>query len=303
MRHFLFRLLLLGTALDGALAQYALQIGNVAWPGGYRCFSGTEYPNTVNFTLAKTENGSRAYAVTAGPSTTTGNFNRQLSSGLNRLNYQLYPANARSFILKAPPSATANEVISGRSHAQAGTGIPLSFLFCIPPGQIVFPGTYTDSITVSVYRNYNDPGNPMNSRTITLSAVVIPEAVLAVVPRGSGFSDSTSQNLNFGTLTQGQRLGCDLLVRRNTGCNLTFSSLNNGVLKAIPTPTTDQVPYVCTVNGTRLNLATRRQISLPAGLSSSADGERLPIDITIGNLADAAAGDYQDQIVIAVVAN
>ena len=237
-------LFLLAAGLNVATAQYSLQIGNVTWtgsPGGYNCFSSTEYPNTVNFTLTKTGNGNRSYAVAAGPSTTTGNYNRQLRSGANRLDYQLYTSSARSFALKAPPTATANEVISGSSNAKSGTVLPLDFTFFIPPNQLVLPGIYTDQITVSVYRSYNDTRGPMDTRTITIRAVVISGAILSLVPTGSGFSGNTSQNLNFGTLTQDKSLGCDLLIRKNTSCNITFSSINSGVMKAIPTPTSDQV--------------------------------------------------------------
>ena len=305
MRCFLLGLILFGTMLDAAVAQYSLQIGNVAWvgsPGGYSCFSSAEYPNTVNFTITKTEAGNRRYAVTAGPSATTGTYNRQLRSGVSRLNYQLYTTSARSFVLKAPTSATANEVISGSSNAGVGTAIPLSFTFYIPPNQLVLPGTYTDQITVSIYRSYSDTHAPVNTRTITLTVVVVPAAILSLVPSGSGFSGSTSQNLNFGTLTPGKSLGCDLLVRKNTGCNISFSSLNGGVMRLIPSPTSDAVAYSCTVNGSLLNLATPAQLSLPAGLSPSQEGNRLPIHITIGDPGNAAAGDYQDQITITVVA-
>lgn len=305
MRRFILGLCLLGTMLDVAVAQYSLQIGNVVWagsPGGYNCFSSTEHPNTVNFTITKTQVGNRTYAVTAGPSTTTGNYSRQLRSGANRLNYQLYTTSARSFVLKAPTSATASEVISGSSNARRGTVIPLSFTFYIPPSQLVLPGTYTDQIRISIYRRYNDTSAPMATRTITLTAVVIPAAILSLVPSGSGFSGSTSQNLNFGTLTLGESLGCDLLIRKNTSCNVSFSSLNSGVMKFIPTPTADAVTYSCTVNGSLLNLATPAQMNLPPGVSPSQDGNRLPINITIGDPANAAAGDYQDQITITVVA-
>ena len=305
MRHFIFSLFLLSIVSDAADAQYSLQIGNVNWtgsPGGYNCFSSTEYPNTVNFTITKTENGKRAYAVTAGPSANTGNYTRQLASGPNRLDYQLYTTSARNFVLKAPTVATAGEVISGSSNAKSGTVFPLSFTLYIPPSQLVLPGTYTDQVSIRIYQSYNDTGVLMDSRTITITAVVIPGAALSLVPTGSGFSASTSQNLNFGNLALGQNQGCDLLVRKNTGCNITFSSLNGGVMKIIPTPTADQVPYACTVNGSLLNLATTAQMNLPSGVSPSQDGNRLPINITIGDPADASAGDYQDQIIITVVA-
>jgi len=124
-------------------------------------------------------------------------------------------------------------------------------------------------------------------------------AAMCLVPTGSSFSSSsTSQTLNFGNLAQGQVLSCDLLVRKNTSCTLSFNSANQGVLKMSP-PTSDQIPYTCTVNGTALNLSTTATMNLPSGVSTG-DGTRLPIAITIGNLGYPAAGNYSDAVTITV---
>ncbi len=295
----------MAAGLNVATAQYSLQIGNVTWtgsPGGYNCFSGTAYPNTVDFTITKQQPGRQDYAVAAGPSGNTGSYSRQMASGANRLGYQLYTTSGLNNVLKTPPTASATEVISGSMSHGSGLVIPLSFVLYISPNQLVPPGIYTDQITISVYDSYNDTRAPMATRTITITAVVIPGAALSLVPSGSSFNGNTSQSLNFGTLTQDKSLGCDLLIRKNTSCNITFSSINSGVMKAIPTPTSDHVPYACTVNGNLLNLATPAQMNLPSGVSPSQDGNRLPINITVGDPANAAAGDYQDQITITVVA-
>jgi spore coat protein U-like protein len=305
MRAFIVGLFWYAYALHASAGTFSLQIGNVTWsgsPGGYSCFNSTEYPNTVNFTITKTSDGIRFYAVTAGPSATPGNYSRQMASGPNRLNYQLYTSSARSYVLEAPPAANSSEVISGISFAAYGTVIPLSFTFYIPPGQLVPAGTYTDQVSVRIYRFYNDTAAPQDSRTVTITAVVVPAAVLSVVPAGSGFSSSTSQDLDFGELTLGESLGCDLLIKKNTGCNITFSSLNRGVMKGIPTPTADAVPYACTVNSSLINLATPALVTLPSGVSPAPNGVRLPVSITVGDPSNAAAGDYQDEITITVVA-
>src|SRR6267142_1343872 len=146
--------LLLLSALSSRAATYSLQISDVTWmgsPGGYDCFTSAAYPNTVNFTITKTANGRKSYAVTAGTSANTGSYTRQLRAGGSRLNYQLYTTSAMNYALKAPPTALANEVLSGSLPGPAGQVIPLSFVFFIPPGQVVPPGTYTDQVTISIY--------------------------------------------------------------------------------------------------------------------------------------------------------
>jgi len=298
---------LLGLLLTGAVADgqnYSLQIGNVTWsgsPGGYNCFNNTAYPNTVNFTITKLVTGTKSYAVTAGPSGNSGNYTRRLASGANTLNYQIYTSSAMSYVLEAPPTANSHQVISGSSNAGRRTVIPLSLTFYIPPSQLVPPGTYSDLITMSIFNSYNDNGAPQATATIQFSAIVAPTAILCLVPTGSSFnSSSTSQTLNFGTLAQGQILGCDLLVLKNTSCTVSFNSANLGVLKTTPVATSDQIPYTCTVNGTVLNLATTASLTLPSGVSTSQDGTRLPVTITIGNLGYPAAGNYSDIITVTV---
>ena len=294
--------LLLGAIFCSNAQNYTLQIGNIIWlggPGGYNPFSTTDYPNTVNFTITKNANGNKSYSVMAGTSATSGSYTRQMASGANRLNYQLYTTSAMTYVLEAPTVATVNEAINGKTNAKAGTVIPLSFLFYVPPGQVVAAGTYTDTVIVGIYNAFNST-SPMTSKSITITTVVAASAALSIVPTGSAFSTSTSQTLAFGTLATGQALGCDLLIKQNTSATVTFSSANHGVMKAIPTPDADQIPYTFAANGITLNLASTANLLLPTGVSTT--GTRLPINVTIGNISEAGAGNYQDQVTITVTA-
>jgi spore coat protein U-like protein len=297
--------LLLG-ALNSMAANYSLQISDVTWmgsPGGYDCFTGAAYPNTVNFTITKTANGRKDYALTAGTSANTGSYTRQLSSGGSRLNYQLFTTSGMNYNLKAPPSAQANEVLSGSVPGPGGQVIPLSFVFFIPPGQVVPPGTYTDQVTISIYDAYDSVGSPQATRTITISAVVVAGAAMSIVPTGGPFNSSRPQyTLNFGTLSTGQQQSCDVLIKQNNNCTLYYSSANRGVLQQVPVPTTDQIPYSCMVAGAMLDLSQAGSLSLPPGISPGSDGARYPVNITIGNVGNASAGTYEDQITITVQA-
>ena len=294
--------LLLGALFSSNAQNFTLQLANITWvggPGGYNPFSATAYPNTINFTITKNSTGSRSYSVMAGTSATSGNYNRQMASGANRLNYQLYTTSAMTYVLQAPTIATANNDINGTSSAARGTVIPLSFLFYVPPNQVVAAGTYSDTVIVGIYNAYNSP-TPMTSKSITITTVVAASADLSIVPTGSAFSTSTSQTLAFGTLATGQVLGCDLLVKKNTSTTVTFNSANHGVMKAIPTPAADQIPYTFVANGTTLNLASTANLALPTGVNAT--GMRLPISVTIGSLSGVGAGNYQDQVTITVTA-
>lgn len=299
-------MLLFAAVLGAAAASYTLQIGNVVWTGGgggYACFSSTAYPNTVNFTITKTGTGRANYAVTAGPSQNTGTYTRKLKSGGSLLNYELYTTGAMNFQWKAPTTATANEVMSGSLSGQSQV-VPLSFVFFIPPGQVVPPGTYTDRVTVSVYRAYNSTSSPYDTRTITLTVTVRADAAVSIVPTGSAFnSSSPNLNLDFGTLAPGQTRNCDVLIKKNSDCTVSFSSDNNGVLKAVPTPTADQIPYTASAAGIAVDLAHSGSTVLPGGIPAGPDGNRYPVTVTIGNYGVVAAGTYQDRITLTVVAN
>ena len=303
---FITGLFLCASLLGATAANYTIQIGNVNWigsAGGYACFSGTAYPNTVNFTITKAAAGRQNYAVTAGPSKNTGNYTRQLSSGGNSLNYALYTTSAMTYQLKAPTTAIANEVISGSIAGQASQVVPLSYIFYVTPGQVVPPGTYTDQITFSVYPAYNSTGTPDATQTITLTVVVAAGAAISIVPTGRSFDSSAPQlTLDFGALQAGQTRSCDVLIKQNNNCTVNYSSANNGVLKQIPTPTADQIPYTLSASGLNIVLTQPGSILLPSGISPQPDGNRYPISITIGTLGNPAAGTYQDQITITVVA-
>jgi hypothetical protein len=297
---------LCASLLGAEAANYTIQIGNVSWSGsagGYACFSGTAYPNTVNFTITKAANGRQNYAVTAGPSQNTGNYTRQLRSGGNSLNYVLYTTSAMTYQLKAPTTAVATEVISGSVAGLASQVIPLSFLFFVAPGQVVPPGTYTDQITFSVYPAYNSTGAPDITQTITFSVVVGAGAAISIVPTGSSFNSAAPQlTLDFGTLQTGQAKSCDVLILQNNNCTVNYTSANKGVLKQIPTPTADQIPYTLSASGLNIDLTQPGSITLPSGVSPQPNGNRYPLIITIGTLGNPAAGTYQDQIIISVVA-
>lgn len=298
--------LLLLSALSSMAANYSLQISDVTWlgsPGGYDCFTSAAYPNTVNFTITKTANGRKSYAVTAGTSANTGSYARQLRSGGSRLNYQLYTTSAMNYALKEPPAAIATEVLSGSLPGPSGQVVPLSFVFFIPPGQVVPPGSYTDRITVSIYDAYNSVGAPQATRTITIRATVIAGAAVSIVPTGAPFNAGRPQyTLNFGLLSTGQQQSCDVLIKQNNNCTVFYSSANRGVLRQVPVPTTDQIPYSLMAAGVTLDLSQPGSIALPPGISPGPDGSRYPVTITIGSVGNATAGTYEDQVTITVQA-
>jgi hypothetical protein len=293
-------------AMGCAGADYSLQISDVTWigsPGGYDCFSSAAYPNTVDFTITKNATGRKSYAVTAGPSMNTGSYTRRLRSGSMSLDYQIYTTSTMNYIMKAPLAAQPNEVLSGSVPGKGGQVVPLSFVFFIPPGQVVAPGNYTDQVTFSIYDAYNSINAPQVTKIVTLRVAVAASAAMSIVPTGGSFNSSRPQyTLNFGALSTGQRQSCDVLIKQNNNCTVFYSSANRGVLKQVPVPSSDQIPYTCSAAGSLIDLSQPGNIGLPGGISPGSDGARYPIEITIGNIDGASAGNYEDQITLTVQA-
>ena len=285
---------------------FTIQVSNVTWPGqtgsGYYVFDAAAYPYAANFTITKSKNGIHQYFVTFSRNS-SGNYNRVLKNGSNQLSYQLYKEAALTTVLEALPDATSSQVISGSTPAANPSVVALTFYVHIPPGQVLAPGTYTDTVTLSVYDGSFPGGTLENSATITISAQVRAVADLALVASGAAFTASTSRALNFGALSSGQNLGCDLRVRSNIGYNIALASQNLGVLKA-SSPITFTIPYAMTIRGQALDL-TQTQATFPSTPPSITDnnGQAYPIAVTIGNFTNPPAGTYSDVVTVTVTTN
>lgn len=276
---------------------YTLQISDINL-GSYDINNGIVYPAT--FTITKQKMGRANYAVTASVSSNTGTYLRRLSYGSYSLEYHIYTSSDMTYEMKAPPQATRNEVISGWLAGQDEQIVTLTMYIAVPANQLVPPGIYTDTIEIAVYPFYNSPPPPDDARQITISVLVPPFMNLAIVEPGANFTENTSLTLDFGILSPGKTLGCDLIVIKNCPCKLTISSLNNGTLKH---KTDDQakVSYIFRFSGTPTPLTTPVELLLNNS-TLIPGGQRFPITITIGQFKELEPGEYFDIITITLSA-
>jgi len=287
-------------------ATFTIQASNVTWPGqtgsGYYVFDATAYPYTANFSITRFTSGNRNYFVTFSRNS-SGNYNRVLKNGSTQISYQIYKDASLATVLKDRPEATSSEVISGTAPNTTPVTIPLTFIVYIPPGQVVGPGTYTDTVTLSVYNGSFTSGQADATVTITISAQIRAVADLALVASGASFAASTSRTLDFGNLAPGQNLGCDLRIRSNIGYTIALASQNRGVLKA-PTPITFTIPYAMILRGQTLDL-TPAQATFPATSPFITDnnGQTYGVGVTIGTFTDPPAGTYTDVVTVTLTTN
>ncbi|WP_455382921.1 spore coat protein U domain-containing protein [Salinispira pacifica] len=229
------------------------------------------------------------------------------SAAGGRVNYQLLDsASSRNVLKDLSVSPTAAEIIAGTNSASGFQTLTAGFTAAIPGGQLPNAGTYTDSVTMTIYAGTLTGTHTSNATQAVGVTITVPAIVnLSLVPTGGSFNPgATSAVMDFGLLGQGQTRSTDLLVRSNASYSVSLQSLNGGVMKNSIAGDTSTVPYSLSFAGA--------PVALPAGSAStvvssaaptSAGGTRYPIQVTIGDFGMATAGAYQDSITITVTAN
>ncbi len=300
--------LLVGSGLAQAACQnlaFGTIQGTVSYIGagsGYNSFDPTDRAQSVTLSVTKT-NGSCSYFITASPGNSS-NYNARQLFGPNRLTYNLYPLANSTVVLGDLPGATASQTIVGTLSGGTSTNNH-TYQFDIPVQQIVAAGSYSDTVQFKLYQGDINGNTLAQMVNVTHSASVPSVAELSLVATGGAFDvTSVSRALNFGTLSQGQTLATDLLVRGNNGFDVTMQSLNGGVMALSPALDTSTVPYTLTVNGAGASLAGAGTTVATVGSATTLSGNRFPIQVTIGAISGgASAGTYTDSITVTVTSH
>ena len=165
-------------------------------------------------------------------------------------------------------------------------------------------GTFIDNYVIDLYEGSNPLGftTPVDSKAITFSITIPKIIAISLVSSGGGFIEGqTTQNVNLGSLYEGQSSGLDLRVRSNAGFEVTFSSLNNGNMKHATA--NSLVPYKFYVNGALLNMSN--SLSVPVSAITRAGqtamgGIAYPLRVVVGDVmgGQKLSGSHSDSITI-----
>jgi len=282
-----------------------IQAASVNWRGSqgndYGIFDTVTYAYAVNFnvTRKKTAKEDTPFFVTFSKNT-TGNLPRKLTSGANTLDYQLYDSLNQNNALSELPSALANQVLVG-IMAPDELEKRLNYFVVIPALQIQPPGTYQDSVELTVYEGTLTDYKKNNSTAITIAAQVVRLAELSIVNSGEAFvPQSVTKELNFGVLTHGKSLGFDLRLRSNAGYTVTIESENRGYFKHTSAGDNSGIPYTFILGGILLDLSLGPVTPISKNIITSAPGDPYAGLITIGSTDNASAGNYRDTITLTV---
>lgn len=279
--------------------------------GGYAVYALSDVLQTVNFqveVLTAALSCNYYVVLSAGSSNSVAQRQMPRVSGGGVLDYNAYTTLAKTSILKDNATASASERINGSFGAVAvGVTNNHSFYWSIKPGTVVSAGSgyFQDTVTVSLYSEVLFANNYVlaQSKNITLRALADSSIDLSLVDSGGAFSaGDTAQTVDFDTLTSGEFLNYDTMIRSNDGYAVTFQSQNGQRLKHLTSNAT--VPYSVQLDGNTLDLSSGStvQVKTQTGTTPAA-GHRLPTRFTIGTLSGGEPpGDYKDVITVTISA-
>lgn len=212
--------------------------------------------------------------------TTQGTVIRDLSSA----------ENAQQVVYLANPGNTFDETFE--------------FSLRIPSNQTLSPGDYVDMINIGVWAS-DDGSNWRRFDSKQLRITVTPEEIaqIAIVRPGGSFDPSQSLPLDFGTLAPGVSRQAEAVVKASSSYSIYVTSTNGGQMKH--QQVNEFIPYVFSFDNAVYPLSSQEQIQVLSNAQpNNAEGDRYPIDITIGEFdAWKPAGDYTDNIIFRVTLN
>jgi len=292
--------------VTAAQSQLRLEVDNIVWRGGtpaaYDVFDAREYAQTVYFKVRLTGAPVPFMVTFAGASSAGGHW--RAAQGGNSLEFEIFDSPTRWNALRDLPAATASEILSGAFVP--GEGVKeLSCVVRVPAEQVRPSGIYLCPIKITLYQGTRNSFVEMEVKTVVFSIRVHSVAQISLGKPGSPFDGTAkAQRLDFGQLEKGETMGLDMRVRSNTGYHVTMESENGGVLKSTDSRTAATISYALQINGAALNLGRAGQTVLSRSSHlTDYNGDRHELLVTIGQVGNAPAGTYEDNLSLTVVSD
>lgn len=281
--------------------------------GEYEVYDSLEHMQAISFKVtgsASILNCSYFITLEAGASGNPAQRKMTRGSDSARLNYNAYTTIAKTSILKSKTTAGAGEVITGSFPVLLGVNQEGNhgFFWTVNPGQVVAAASDRFQDVTLELRLYSGLILGISvledTKTITFRAKAESSVDLSLVDTGGAFNIGDGvQTVDFGTLSSGESLAYDTMVRSNDGYIVTLQSQNSQNMKHTNIPSA-LVPYTLTLSGNALDLSAGNAVeAVSSGNITPVLGDRLPTVFTVGALSGAEpAGDYQDVITVTVSA-
>lgn len=219
-----------------------------------------------------------------------------LGSGSSILHYQIMDSAASGIVLKDTDGDSSGEsLISGEGSTT------VSFDVIIPQGQTLYSGTYTDQVTISMYRVRRDSFRVQDTAVMVITASVSESLAVSVAEAGGTFESGRSNvTLDFGSLSEGNSAVLDLIVRSSVNYSVGLESAGGGRMVSAISGETSSVPYTLEADGSLLVLESG-VVEIAAGTGPTpAAGDRVSLFFEIGDPSGATSGIYEDALTIVV---
>lgn len=218
---------------------------------------------------------------------------------------QFYTNAARNVVLKSITEATTSaDVISGKFIGNSKTDIVSYYYPVLLPNASIPAGPYLDGFKISLYEGTfaSHQLSATVTNNVNFKYTKGDYVDMSLVKAGDPFAlNDTTETLDYGSLTTGESLECDLVLMYNSGYVVSMSSLNNSRIKN--TVSANYISYSMTLDGSPITLTNLPQVVKSGTGSSITNGTRLRIVGTIGNVAGAPNGTYTDTVSISVASN
>ena len=246
----------------------------------------------------------------AGNSNNCMNRTAMSSSGAT-IEYNMYLTGSNTNHTPLKDASTYQSTPDGMVHdyptafisSNQSTNADFTYTLEIPEDQFVSVGVYTDIIVADLYNN-TISGSPEDSENITISITVEPSVNMSIVDVGAGYNASTtSYDMDFGSLSEGEFLEADAVARANTPYTISIYSYNGSRMKH---ETVDEyVPYTLSVDNNSVDVTTPM---IPVNIITNAPmtpstGTAHQIKVIIDSYGWVPSGDYEDNLVLEIMGN
>lgn len=281
----------------------SMSIGNT--PYNFASGGAPTIPVTVTRNSGGGSNNSCSFFIVidngaTGTSCTT----RRLTLGQEPYPIQFYsdPAH-RTYVIKPfGPGLSTMDVVSGQFNSPGLSPAIVNFYPFLDTSLYLPSGQYSEMYSISLYMGA--PGNAVLQQTLNVNFSYTngKKADLSFVETGAVFNmNRAHQDYNFGELVTGAQKAFDLILKYNSGYQISMKSLHSNRL--FNSSTNTFISYNLNLNGQPFALTDDYQVVQASVGTSSANGLRLPVSVAIGSVSGAKPGKYTDTIMISVLSN
>jgi len=289
--------LLLAAAPAGACDLTLNGLKDIAFSGTYDAFAGAVPPQAVRFTV-KNRGPHCQFAIGVNQGATGGR--RMAGPGIGTLRYDILGASNRT-VLDAPAPA-ADGLVVGHTRTDQSQEVYAT----IPASQTVSAGAYSDQLTFNIYELVDgQPGRLHDTQTVAVRASVGSSIRSTLIVGGvQGSLAGRVATLDFGELRTGQSLPFELQIDGNTPYQVTLASENLGRLAGTDTVNREsRIAYTVTMDGRGATLASPLTMPVVAPSDYGRSSNAHAFQVQIGDISQAIAGRYADNITVTVSAN